>query len=232
MTKTLSTIILIIIIAFGVVWFMSREAKNEINTDSDNSPVNEDMVASQPADGRYRLNNEAANISWRGSKTLIAGYEDTGTIDIESGHLIVENGIVTEGNIIFDMTSIKASATSNKVAGVGDLTTHLRSQDFFDVNLYPKATFSLTLVEPVGGSNGGTFIFIGDLVLKDIAKEIQFPVTFGENIVGQNIVRGEFEIDRTDWGIHYGSGQFFQNLGDRVIADEVGIIFEVIIEKI
>jgi hypothetical protein len=31
----------------------------------------------------------------------------------------------------------------------------------------------------------------------------------------------DLEIDRTVWNVRYGSGKFFKNLGDKVIADKI-----------
>jgi len=39
-------------------------------------------------------------------------------------------------------------------------------------------------------------------------------------------IKGKFMLDRTKHNITYGSGSFFDDLGDRVINDEVKIGFE------
>jgi hypothetical protein len=38
---------------------------------------------------------------------------------------------------------------------------------------------------------------------------------------------GTIRFDRTKYGIRYGSGSFFDGLGDRMISDEVVLKFEV-----
>lgn len=39
---------------------------------------------------------------------------------------------------------------------------------------------------------------------------------------------GSFVFDRTDYGIRYGSGQFFDNLGDKLIHDKIQVSFNLV----
>jgi len=45
------------------------------------------------------------------------------------------------------------------------------------------------------------------------------PVTFDITVKG-NTATTTFKVDRTKYGIKYGSGSFFDNLGDKTINDE------------
>ena len=59
----------------------------------------------------------------------------------------------------------------------------------------------------------------GDLTIKGIAKPITFPakVKITDNKLA---AYGEMVIDRTEYGIRYGSGSFIEDFGDRTIDDE------------
>jgi hypothetical protein len=37
-----------------------------------------------------------------------------------------------------------------------------------------------------------------------------------------------FDIDRTEWDIKYGSGKFFQDLGDKMINDAFTVKFNIV----
>ncbi len=222
----------LVIIILGGLWLVtSRDSNIVVDTNKDNASSTVDNIEpSLPADGRYNLNSLDSLVSWRGTKTLIKGYEDTGTLKIKEGTFTIENGVVTAGTIAFDMNSIEASATTNTVAGVGNLTKHLKSADFLEVDKFPVSSFVLTTAEPVGGSAGGTFIFMGNLTIKGATNEVQFPIHFGKDN-NRLVLVGEFELDRTKWGIKYGSGQFFQDLGDKIISDQVEIKFQAVADK-
>ena len=39
---------------------------------------------------------------------------------------------------------------------------------------------------------------------------------------------GTAKVDRTKWDIRYGSGKFFEGLGDKMIYDEFDISFDIV----
>jgi polyisoprenoid-binding protein YceI len=80
------------------------------------------------------------------------------------------------------------------------LTQHLKSGDFFAVKDHPKSTFKSTKVEK---KDSGAVV-TGTLAIRGKEKEISFPV---EMQAGDTLVlKGEFKINRTDWGMTYGAG--------------------------
>ncbi|RAJ75113.1 YceI-like domain-containing protein [Chitinophaga dinghuensis] len=57
------------------------------------------------------------------------------------------------------------------------------------------------------------------------------PVTFPAKIqVKDGIVEanGKLVIDRTQWGIRYRSGKFYDNLADQAVWDEVELLMKVV----
>ena len=59
----------------------------------------------------------------------------------------------------------------------------------------------------------------GDLTIKGITHALTFPadVTPGKNNVH---AKATIKVDRTKYDIKYGSGSFFDNLGDKAIENE------------
>jgi polyisoprenoid-binding protein YceI len=55
----------------------------------------------------------------------------------------------------------------------------------------------------------------GDLKIKGISKSIDFQVSIYGNKASANL-----KVDRTDFGIKYGSGSYFEDLQDKMIYDE------------
>ncbi|MFM2285794.1 MAG: hypothetical protein RLZZ543_1291 [Bacteroidota bacterium] len=105
------------------------------------------------------------------------------------------------------------------------LLGHLKSDDFFSVEKNPEAQFEIVKVEAASdAASGNNSTVTGNLTIKGIAKSITFPA----NITiepAQLTAKAEFNIDRTEWDIKYGSGKFFQDLGDKMINDEFTVKF-------
>ena len=158
------------------------------------------------------VNTTASVVNWKGYKVL---GSHTGTINLKSGSLEMQDGALVGGSFEIDMNSIKCTDLSGGAAG--KLEGHLKSGDFFGVEEYPTATFTITNV--VSRGTAGSYKITGDLTIKESTKPVRFNVQISEED-GTNVATGEVEIDRSDFDIRYGSGSFFDDLGDRTIYDE------------
>ncbi len=174
-------------------------------------------------DGKYSVNAASSTMTWTGSKPRVLGYEDSGTINIKSGTLRVADGHVFEGDFFIDMQSIKVTETSNTKAGADKLENHLLSDDFFAAEKYPNAEFVIKNV-----TNG---VVTGDLTIKATTKTISFPATIVAESDTRLVADASVTLNRSLWDIRYGSGTFFDDLGDSLIADEMKLTFHLIAEK-
>jgi polyisoprenoid-binding protein YceI len=93
--------------------------------------------------------------------------------------------------------------------GIGLRDRHLRSDDFFDVARYPRATFVLAGVR----REGEGFVATGDLTIRGVTRRLSVPVrvTLGPAAVR---VTGELTLDRRQFGVAYQSR--LNPVGDRV----------------
>lgn len=99
------------------------------------------------------------------------------------------------------------------------LTAHLKTPDFFDVQRYPKATFtstSLSAEVPAGAPAGTTHTLRGTLDMHGVQKEVSIPVVTQQTPEGVRAT-SDFRINRHDWGISY------RGMADDLIKDEVRI---------
>ncbi len=172
--------------------------------------------------GGYKVQKQESSVKWNGKK--VSG-EHYGAISIREGELVVENGKVIGGTFVVDMNSI----TNDDLDGEWrqKLIDHLKSDDFFNVENYPTSELVLTEVENKSGNN---YSLKGDLTIK--GKTL--PVTFDADIeIGKNKIKanGKLVVDRTLYDIRYGSGKFFQNLGDRMIHDEFTLEYIIVAAK-
>jgi polyisoprenoid-binding protein YceI len=165
------------------------------------------LVTTAGAQSKLTADAEKTNLTWLGEK--VTG-EHHGTIKLKSGWLNWQDNKVVSGEFLIDMASLKDSESNEKLEG------HLKSDDFFGVTKFPTAKLMITGSTPFDKGSG---VVKGTLTIKDIANPIEFKSSMQKKDDGvwffANIV-----IDRTKYNVRYGSGSFFDNLGDKTIFDE------------
>ena len=156
------------------------------------------------------IDTKESVVSWKGSNTF---GPHTGYVYISKGKLMIENSQLTGGTVEVDMNTIEDENHDRD----NGLINHLKDPDFFDVKIYPKSSIAITRVEPV---NDGHQKVTGNLTIKGITNEVSFPV---QTEVKDEMVQatGKLVIDRTNWGIRYKSGKFFDLLADKTISDSI-----------
>ena len=161
-------------------------------------------------DGKVSVNAEKSEITWLGEK--VTG-EHRGTIDIKEGSLEIKGGELTGGNFTIDMTTI--TNTDQEGEYKGKLEGHLKSDDFFGVAKHPTASLSITKI----AKKGDSYAITADLTIKGITNSIQFKAQMVD-LKGFYNINATIVIDRSKYDVRYGSGSFFDNLGDKTIYDE------------
>ena len=169
---------------------------------------------------RYFIDTENSKVVWIGRK--VSGQHH-GIIDINNGYIDIEDNSIVGGEIVIDMTSIKVLDMTDKYNK--KLEDHLKHSDFFDVNNFPEATFKIK--KSYDFLMIDNILFEGDLKIKD--KTVNSFMPTGVSIDGYIAEAiGIVDIDRTLFGITYGSGTFFEDLADRAIDDNFTLKFKII----
>jgi len=150
---------------------------------------------------------KTSSIQWKANK-VVGSHE--GDISLQSGELIYEDGNLVGGNFVMDMTSLICTDLSGEYKG--KLEGHLKSDDFFSVGSHSTAELVITNVEQV---NSKKHNITADLTIKGITNSITFEANAEKNKFASKI-----QIDRTQFDVKYGSGSFFDGLGDNMIYDE------------
>lgn len=172
---------------------------------SDNKASSDEVDISIAGD--YKVDSIETSLLWTGKK-LASSHQ--GVVKIQKGNLKVVNGRLLSGDIIINMTSIEVKNEENETKN--KLQNHLRESDFFDVEKYPVAVLKIISFE-----NGQ---INADLTIKDKTKNIIFPAQIQiseEEIIGS----AQFSINRTDWGIIYGSSTYLDVVKDKIISDNI-----------
>ena len=171
----------------------------------------------------YSVDTEASVVKWTGYKVTGKHY---GTVKVENGALQYEDGQLVGGSFEIDMASIKCDDLSGEYAQ--KLEGHLKSADFFGVENHPTAKFVIT--EVISRGKPGDYRISGDLTIKETTK----PVKFNANITEESdnmLANAKITIDRAEYNVRYGSGSFFDNLGDKTIYDEFDLEVQLVANK-
>jgi polyisoprenoid-binding protein YceI len=157
---------------------------------------------------KLKIEGAQSTIEWIGRK--VTGSHN-GTINIKEGELVFSDNKLSAGRFVADTTSIKIvditdPATNAQFAG------HLASDDFFSSQNFPEATFEIFAI---------TDSYVeGNLTIKGITHPIGFDatITFGNETV---TATAKLVIDRTKYDMKFRSGNFFTNLGDTLIYNDI-----------
>lgn len=169
------------------------------------------LQANNPVKDKWvKINSTTSQVNWVGKK--VTG-QHSGVISIKEGSLQITDGMLKGGNVTIDMTSIKTTDMTGEYAA--NLDGHLKADDFFGVDKFPTATLILTDVKSKGYNN---YAVTGNLTIKGITKPVSFETKI-EPDGSKYKATANITIDRTEFDIKYGSGKFFEGIGDKAIHD-------------
>jgi rhodanese-related sulfurtransferase/polyisoprenoid-binding protein YceI len=174
----------------------------------------------RPADGRYELDLERSLIHWTGRNAANSHY---GTIRFAGGWVAVEEGELRGGEASADMRTIEVDDLEGETSQM--LIRHLATGDFFQIDRYKTATFRLEEADAVpGAAPGQTNVSVrGTIELRGVTNPLNFPAVFARAGDDGVALQGTFQLDRTRFGSRYGSGRFFERLGQHLVNDQVTI---------
>jgi polyisoprenoid-binding protein YceI len=187
----------------------------------DVAPPERAVTEQGPVDpGTYRVDLEKSVIFWTGRN---ANSRHVGTLKLSSGQVSVKENTI-EGRFEIDMTSIKnMDLEGDPLQSV--LISHLMSDDFFFVKLFPKASFSIQSARPMKSPTLGlpNFLVEGTLELRGVRAVLAFAATLGRLADGSFSAEAHFDIDRTRWNVLYGSSRVFEHLGMHLVYDLISV---------
>lgn len=173
---------------------------------------------------RMNVDTKASNVTWLGEK--VTGSHD-GDIQISSGFVTMEDGLISAATVTIDMTTINTLDLEG--SSKASLDGHLKSDDFFGTSQFPTAQFELNSIQPIRAENGMNFAATGTVTIKGRTAEVSFPVKVEQGVKTVSIA-GEMKLDRSQFDVRFRSKSFFDasELGDKLIYDEFTIGFELV----
>lgn len=186
------------------------------------------VAASAAVADVYKIDAQASKIAWKGTKKM--GSAHNGHISVKEGEVTTDKkNQITAGTVVVDMATITNEDLKDSADYQKKLVGHLSSEDFFNVSKYPTSTFKITSVKP--GKAKDEVMVKGELTMIGGTHPVEFPATVK---MDKNTITGtgKVEIDRTKWGLKYGSGNFFKELaGDKIINDKFELELNLVAKK-
>ena len=178
-------------------------------------------VASQPGDGYFKINTTASSIKWNAKK--VTGQHH-GSITVKDGTLQIQKSKLVGGSFTIDMASIKVLDLQGEMAG--KLEGHLKSDDFFNATTFPSATLIILEAKETSKEN---YNIKANLTIRGITKAVEFPAVVKTDGKKYN-ASANITVDRSQFDVKYGSGSFYDNLGDKTIYDNFDLAVSLVAE--
>ena len=159
----------------------------------------------------HKIDVTKSVVNWIGKK--ITGQHE-GIVNFKDGYLVFKDKKVVGGSFTVNMKSL--SNTDQTGSSKSKLEGHLKSEDFFNIDNYSTATL---VFKSIANKGNNTYLINADLTIKGITNSNQFDLV----IVNANKATAKLTVDRTKYDIKYGSGSYFDDLGDKTIYDDFEI---------
>ena len=155
-------------------------------------------------------NKTQSLIRWYGEE--LTGKTHFGNLSFKEGQIELQDGLIIGGNFVVNMISLSVEDLSG--GAKARLEGHLRSDDFFSVDKYPEATLKISQKAKVEGDVQKLY---GELTIKGIKHAVDFSII----LVDKKTATANLTFDRSKYNVRFRSGSFFENLGDKLILDDI-----------
>ena len=177
-----------------------------------------------PEQGVYSVVIDETELSWIGKE--LSTKIHTGTLNLSNGIIQVDKDKTITGNVTINMSTINVTDLQGRAKEM--LEGHLRSADFFEVKNFPDATLSFKSKSFNKLKN--QINFEGELTIKDISNPILFNATLLESSPYLK-AKAILSFDRSKYNVRFRSGSFFENLGDKLILDDIDVNITLVTKK-
>ena len=150
--------------------------------------------------------------------------ELTGSFKVYDGKVESTNADFNDAKVDFNV-NVSSIDTDNEMRD-----KHLKADDFFNVEKYPKITFKSTSMKKVGDAK---YVLEGDLTIRDVTKRVKFDVKYGGTVndAWGNTKAGfkaTGKINRFDYKLKYSAAS---EGGGLVASEDVAMNLNIIMIK-
>jgi polyisoprenoid-binding protein YceI len=210
---------LILSLSLGLFLFSCEGTTEET---ADGAATEETTEEAAGPSGKYTLDNTESKLMWEGNMLKVGGvslYGHNGTIDFEKGMMTMENGKITDGTFVVDMSTITPTDDNYGEDNTPEkLVGHLSSPDFFAVDSFPTATFKVT------GMEGNKIM--GDMTIRGITHSETIDGVTMETMDGKVMAKGAMTLDRQKYEVAWENPA-----EDKVLSDDLDLEFNIVAMK-
>lgn len=154
------------------------------------------VVSGTVAQTKWNVDKVHSNVRFSLSHMVVSEVE--GSFRVFDGSLVASKADLSDAAINFSVDVASINTDNDRRDG------HLKSDDFFNAEKFPKMTFVSKSMKPLGGNK---YLLSGDLTIRDVTKKVEFDVTYGGQIKTANGAKAGFKakttIDRLEYGLKY-----------------------------
>ena len=156
------------------------------------------------------VNIDKSFVKWTGKE--ITTKTHFGKLNISSGSITVDDNGVS-GKVNVNMESLVVEDLQGEWGK--KLEGHLKSDDFFSVDKFKESSIKTTSSTK---KSDNSYEVQGVLTIKGISHPITFDVDINGDVINANLT-----FDRSLYDVRFRSGSFFENLGDKLIVDDIDL---------
>lgn len=211
-------ILTIIVVGIAIMNIACEDpAANKPRATTADPSVNTPAANSNAAPAPKVAKGDALPVTPENSTIEFVGSKVTGKHD---GGFKAVTGTINLVNAKAEESTVSVEIDMNSVFSDNpDLTTHLKSADFFDVAKFPTAIFTSTKIVPDTAKGANNYTVTGDLTLHGVTRSVTFPATITVNDAEVS-VNADFAINRKEFAIVYAG------MADDLIRDDVALKLE------
>jgi len=170
---------------------------------------------------QVRIDNKKSEVKWKGTKMRGLGKHE-GVLTIKEGYFETRDNILIGGEIVFDMNTIRVTdIPKHEPVPRRRLNNHLKSDDFFGVEEFPEAKFSILKVL---NSTEQQFIAEGELSIRDVTDKISVVLEITTQGSEIKAISSTIKFDRFNWNVGYTGSWIDRTLVDKEIEINIVIV--------
>lgn len=151
----------------------------------------------------YKVDTMNSRVEWKGYKVLKTDQTTHfGTIRFESGDVTIKDGKLQSGKFVADINTLENIDLKGEEEMKSKLENHLKSDDFFEVEKFPTASYEITKVTEAKSGDYNT-ILDGNLTIKGITKPVQFKANVTIENENVSIATEPTDVNREDFGLKF-----------------------------
>ncbi len=174
------------------------------------------------AQTKWTVDKGHSNVKFTVTHMVVSEME--GTFKVFDGAMEHTKPYFSDARISFAIDVASVNTDNERRDG------HLKSDDFFNAEKYPKMTFVSTSVKPLGGNK---YQVAGNLTIRDVTKPVVFDVTHGGVLNTSKGAKAGFKattkINRFDYNLKWDRAT---ETGGLVVDKEVTIQVNVEMDKV